>query len=116
MTKVFTLIALLCSISQADSSTSAFYVSGIVPVIVKVSITQSGSTYYIHEVSNDPNGYTITLLTNATSVTYNGQSYQTVEAEAILTQVTSQTKSIDTIKTLVVNPTTTFLGLTIEAN
>lgn len=77
-------------------------VSGTVPVILKVKVTQvTEKDYTVQEISNSPTGYKVYMKTSYTGyVLYNNHRKDIVDGETILTHVTSQDKSINESKIL----------------
>jgi len=92
--------------TQANQSTSQFEVSGTVPVVVTATLTPTPNplVYLIHEISNNPSGYTILLQTD------------TNDNETIVTQVTSQDKTIDKIKEFTLTSLASYVRIIVITN
>jgi hypothetical protein len=99
----------------AGTSSSSLTVTGIVPVILQVNITRSSNlTYTVRETSNDPDGYRVTLQTDAPRAHYDGAIVKIIDGQAILTQVSSQDKSVDALKKLVFLSEPSYIRIAIE--
>jgi hypothetical protein len=85
----------------ATTATSSFTVSGKIPVVLKVNtIKQTPLSYQINEISNNPEGYTLSLKTDAKIVYFDNQKLTIQNGEVILNHVESQTESVNSFKIL----------------
>jgi hypothetical protein len=108
-------IFLLSHAVYALSSSSSFVVSGRVPVVLQANVVRANDlNYTIREVSNNSEGYTIIMQTDARSARYNGSHVSVVNGEAVLTQVFSQDKSVDALKKLVFTTKPTYVRIAIQ--
>lgn len=114
--KLIAVLALLVSSSAyAVSSSSSVVISGTVPIILQANMVRSTDlAYTIREVSNNREGYTVTMQTDARSARYNGAPVRVVDGQAVLTQVISQDKSVDALKKLVFSTKPTYVRIAIE--
>lgn len=81
---------------------SSILISSIIPVKTEVNIIKTSNlTYWIHEFSNNPNGYVVTLYTDVNNVRYNGVLFNVKDGKVIITKVLNQNSTIDTLKQLV---------------
>lgn len=114
--KLVTFFALFLSTSAyAVGSSSSFAVSGVVPVVLQANVVRSTDlAYTVREVSNNREGYTITMQTDVSSARYNGTHVNVIDGQAVLTQVISQDKSVDALKKLVFSTKPTYVRIAIE--
>lgn len=98
---LYTLMA-FCIANASNSSSAQFNVSGTVAKVVTALLSETDNLliYNVHEVSNNPNGYVVTLKTDVNSVNYDGMQLTVSNGQVTITQVLSQTKTIDVIKQL----------------
>lgn len=90
--------------SYADTSTTSINLTFVVPVQTNVSAIQTGDrTFQIHEISNNPTGYKVIATTD-------------LGEEIIVSNVLSQTESIDVYKTITIPGTYSSLVFRIEVN
>jgi hypothetical protein len=116
-TQVILSFFFIAHVFAATIANDQFTVSGTVPLVMRASLTQSPSNplvYSVHEVSNSPTGYTVILNTDATSAKYNGSTINVVDGQAIITQITSQSKSIDILKELSFTSPPTYININIS--
>jgi hypothetical protein len=100
---------------QAAGSQASFLVTGRVPVIGRVNLKRLNKlTYAIQEVSNNTEGYAVTIETNARGAQYNNKPIEIVDGRATLTNVTYQDKSIDTVKKLIFSNEPAYVQITMQ--
>lgn len=114
MTKKILLLSILFTLSffwlthknkRAPSSykeaQATFTVSGVVPVILKVNvIKQTETSYIINEISNNPEGYILSLQTDVNEVYFDKQKLTAKNGIIVLNTVGTQTESINSFKIL----------------
>lgn len=97
-------------------SQASFYVQGRVPSIVTVRATVlSNNMLSVHELSNEPQGYSVVLeVTKSGEIEYDGVKQYCADTCEI-TNVMSQTKTIDKIKVLKLSKDMLFARITIQS-
>jgi len=115
--KLLITLLLITSVSCAKTSPTQLMISGCVSVITKANLTWvSPNVFVIHEVSNNPLGYSVVINTDATSITYNGVKTVVTGGQAVLTSVNIQTVSVDVVKTLVLSGNATYIQVIVISN
>jgi len=110
-------ILLAANLAFADTSSDSITIRGVVPVILTVTVLKTSPIdYVVHEVSNNPDGYVVTLETDAERVVYDGAVIEVIGGQATLTWVTEQTVIVDTDKTLTLDAKTNYVRVTIRPN
>ncbi len=100
---------------RAAESRASLLVEGRVAVIAHAHPKRLNKlTYAIHELSNNREGYAVTIETNAHSARYNNEPIEIIDGQATLTNVTSQTKSIDIVKELIFSTEPTYFQITMQ--
>ncbi len=102
----------------AAKSSDSITVSGSVPLVLQANALRiSDYTYQVHEISNNSDGYLVEIETDSSTIKYAGQNILFTNGQsAILTQVFSQDKSIDSVKVLELNSKASFVRVSIRAN
>lgn len=86
---------------SSTSSQASFSVSGRVPVILKVNLSKKTDlSYTVNTISNNPEGYTLLLKIDAPLVYFENKKLLVQNGEVILSQINSQTESINSFKNL----------------
>lgn len=98
----FATVIFLSNRSFATDSTSAhIQVNLVVPTIVKATVNcETEYSCLVREVSNNRDGYTAILETDGIVGSYNGKKVIQAGGQVIVTQVNSQSESIDATKCL----------------
>jgi uncharacterized protein (UPF0332 family) len=101
--------------AYALGTSSNFRVSGTVPVVLQTSIERTNDlSYTVREVSNNREGYVVTMETDVPTAKYNGENVRVVDGQVILTQVVSQDKSVDASKKLVFKSRPTYVRISVQ--
>ncbi len=102
---------------QAAGTSAAVTVSGVVPVVLRVSATQRHNlSYIVHEESNNRDGYQVLIDTDSKTAKYNGKAVEILNGQGVLTHIFSQDESVDAFKVLELSPQATYFSLTIHSN
>lgn len=100
----------------STTSQASFTVSGRVPVVLKVNITkQTDLSYTVNEISNNPEGYNLSLTTDAQVVYFDNKKLLVQNGEVMLNQINSQTESINSFKNLRFEKTPSIVEVSIVA-
>lgn len=99
--KLLIFLLLITIPTYATTSLNTIIISTNIPVIATINVTKTSDLiYWVHEFSNNPNGYTVILYTDVTNVTYGRLKLNASNNKIVLTQITHQDTTISTLKRL----------------
>lgn len=99
----------------ALQSSATLTLVGQVKVVAQAQLKRLNKlNYKVHELSNNREGYSVMIETNARSVRYDNKLIDIVDGQATLTQTHSQTQTIDTIKDLIFTTEPTYVQITMQ--